>query len=329
MRPSDPHEFADLLGGTNMASIQRNEMLAQLAEAIRRNPVLERQLRNPDDATLDADFEALLNTFMDTFGEFTFSGAHSGKNRRHIIDLVLEMASREPVKKRFEPDRVKRLTEEFLSRFTDEKKEFAADLLDLGRASYRLRDDDNIYLGRIESHVHTAVREGRDRITARGHFNAARLEPREVARALTDSSYRPREAKASDAAGRQRKLRARQLLGQPAGPGIGTGTARVVTSPSDLFDFKAGEILVCDSIDPNMTFIVPLAAGIVERRGGMLIHGAIVAREYGIPCVTGVPDAPSLIHNGQQVTVDGFLGIVVIGKPTLSRESPTGGLSEA
>jgi len=77
---------------------------------------------------------------------------------------------------------------------------------------------------------------------------------------------------------------------------------------------------VCDSIDPNMTFIVPLDAGIVERRGGMLIHGAIIAREYGLPCVTGVPDATSMIHNGQQVTVDGFLGIVIIGKPTLTEE---------
>jgi pyruvate,water dikinase len=60
-----------------------------------------------------------------------------------------------------------------------------------------------------------------------------------------------------------------------------------------------------------MTFVVPLAAGIVERRGGMLIHGAIIAREYGLPCVTGVPHAASLIHTGDQLTVDGYLGIVV------------------
>jgi len=46
-----------------------------------------------------------------------------------------------------------------------------------------------------------------------------------------------------------------------------------------------------------MTFIVPLCSAIVERRGGMLIHGAIIAREYGIPCVTGVPDATELIKN--------------------------------
>jgi pyruvate,water dikinase len=105
----------------------------------------------------------------------------------------------------------------------------------------------------------------------------------------------------------------RQLVGQPAGPGIAFGSARVIKGGSDLFDFKNGEILVCDAIDPNMTFVVPLCAGIVERRGGMLIHGAIIAREYGLPCVTGIPEAASAIQTGDRVTVDGFLGIVIIG----------------
>jgi phosphohistidine swiveling domain-containing protein len=54
------------------------------------------------------------------------------------------------------------------------------------------------------------------------------------------------------------------------------------------------------------------AAAIVERRGGMLIHGSIIARDYGIPCVTGVPDATSLIATGDVVTVDRHLGIVII-----------------
>jgi pyruvate,water dikinase len=60
-----------------------------------------------------------------------------------------------------------------------------------------------------------------------------------------------------------------------------------------------------------MTFVIPLAAGVVERRGGMLIHGAIIAREYGLPCVTGIPEASSLIRTGDELTVDGYLGIVV------------------
>ena len=88
----------------------------------------------------------------------------------------------------------------------------------------------------------------------------------------------------------------------------------MIADPSDLFDFNAGEILVCDAVDPTMTFVVPLSGGIVERRGGMLIHGAIIAREYGLPCVTGLPNATSLIRTGDQVTVDGYLGIVIIGE---------------
>lgn|GEM_PF-1701154 len=90
------------------------------------------------------------------------------------------------------------------------------------------------------------------------------------------------------------------------------------TKTSFIFTFRSGEILICDAMDPNMTFVVPLAAGIVERRGGMLIHGAIIAREYGLPCVTGAADAVALIKTGDQVTVDGYLGIVIIGKAALT-----------
>jgi pyruvate,water dikinase len=109
-------------------------------------------------------------------------------------------------------------------------------------------------------------------------------------------------------------IRPRQLTGQAASEGLARGRARIIREPQDTFEFKAGEILVCDAIDPNMTFIVPLAAGIVERRGGMLIHGAIIAREYGIPCITGVPNAVDLIENGHEILVDGYLGIVTIEK---------------
>jgi len=55
-----------------------------------------------------------------------------------------------------------------------------------------------------------------------------------------------------------------------------------------------------------------LALAEMERRGGMLIHGAIIAREYGLPCVTGVPDVTSLIRTGDLVTVDGYLGVVTL-----------------
>lgn len=61
-----------------------------------------------------------------------------------------------------------------------------------------------------------------------------------------------------------------------------------------------------------MTFVIPLVSAIVERRGGMLIHRAIIAREYGIPCVTGIPDATDLIKTGDYLTVDGYYGLVIV-----------------
>ena len=99
------------------------------------------------------------------------------------------------------------------------------------------------------------------------------------------------------------------------------GRARVIRSRQDLFDFAEDEVLVCDAVDPNMTFVVPLATGVVERRGGMLIHGAIIAREYGLPCVTGVADATVLIKTGDQLTIDGYLGIVTVGQTGFTEKS--------
>ena len=107
-------------------------------------------------------------------------------------------------------------------------------------------------------------------------------------------------------------MQARQLQGQPASRGVATGVARVVEQMTDLSEFKKGEILVIDAIDPTMTFFAPLAAAIVERRGGMLIHGAIIAREYGIPCITGVAKATDYISTGDRVIVDGYLGICTV-----------------
>ena len=96
----------------------------------------------------------------------------------------------------------------------------------------------------------------------------------------------------------------------------------IVRSVDDLFGLAPGEVLVCDAIDPNMTFVVPLASAVVERRGGMLIHGAIIAREDGLPCVTGVSDALRRIRDGDELTVDGYLGIVTVRRTEPAERDP-------
>jgi pyruvate,water dikinase len=201
----------------------------------------------------------------------------------------------------------------FLDAFPSTRRQEAAEILDLARASYRLRDDDNIHIGRIESQLVAAVNEGRSRLEAGRPDSPKRAELRDTLE-QTDFSSRMHPSPASAPDGPKGDLvKPRQLIGQPAGPGIAKGSARVIGQQADLSAFAHGEVLVCDAVDPNMTFVVPLAAAVVERRGGMLIHGAIIAREYGLPCVTGIADLTSLVQTGDLLTVDGYLGIVTVG----------------
>jgi len=319
LRPADPYEFMDLLGGTEMISLERNRLLARMAGRIRENPQLAQSLRQGARAGVDGAFDADVETFSRTFGDLGCGTDRCFSGHDALFGLLLRMAEAPPVRERFDAGEIEARREAFLSCFAGEARRRAAEILDLGRASYRLRDNDNIHLGKIEGALLAAVDEGKRRLGRTLGGAASALSAEETARALRDPAWRPqgaipqREGKGPDSA-----LRARQLRGQPAGPGVARGPARVITGPGDLLEIRAGEILVCDAIDPNMTFAVPLAAGIVERRGGMLIHGAIIAREYGIPCVTGIPGAAELIRTGDRVSVDGWLGIVTIeGQPSL------------
>jgi rifampicin phosphotransferase len=99
------------------------------------------------------------------------------------------------------------------------------------------------------------------------------------------------------------------LRGTPASPGAVTAKARVLVEPSGA-SLKPGEILVAPSTDPGWTPLFLTAGGLVMEMGGAMSHGAVVAREYGIPAVVGVPDATEHIATGERITVDGSAGTV-------------------
>ncbi|MBI4675744.1 MAG: hypothetical protein HY741_29225 [Chloroflexi bacterium] len=103
-----------------------------------------------------------------------------------------------------------------------------------------------------------------------------------------------------------------QLRGIAGSPGVATGIVRVVRGPREFEKLQRGEILVAPLTNPVWTPLFAIAGGIVTQVGGILSHGAIVAREYGIPAVMAVPDATNLLHDGQAVTVDGNRGIVIL-----------------
>lgn len=101
------------------------------------------------------------------------------------------------------------------------------------------------------------------------------------------------------------------LQGTPASPGVVTAPARVVLDPHNAH-LEPGEVLVTPSTDPGWTPLFLKASGLVMEVGGAMAHGAIVAREYGIPAVVGVTGATERIVTGSRVRIDGTTGTVVI-----------------
>lgn len=102
------------------------------------------------------------------------------------------------------------------------------------------------------------------------------------------------------------------LQGTPASAGRVTAKARVILNPVGA-QLDPGEILVAPSTDPGWTPLFLTAGGLVMEMGGSMSHGAVVAREYGIPAVVGVTGATEHIQNGQVITVDGSLGKIMLG----------------
>lgn len=99
------------------------------------------------------------------------------------------------------------------------------------------------------------------------------------------------------------------LHGAPVSPGVAEGVVRVVLDPRDA-RIEPGEILVCPGTDPAWTPLFLIAAGLVTEVGGMMTHGSVVAREYGIPAVVGVHDATSRLTTGARIRIDGSSGAI-------------------
>ena len=314
VRPDDPHEFMTLLAGTPMLSLRRNRRLADLAARIHADDDLRSLLEG---GTIDhPEFSKDFDAFLDEFGDAVYANQSCFADRRGLIRLLLAMAATPPAAQAFEADDVERMTEIFLDSVPAKRRPMAEEILEVGRSSYQIRDDDNIHLARHKALVIEAVDEGRRRLGDTLPADGQMADPDQIIAALRHPNLVVESLPDSTTLETESGLRPqpRQLVGQPAGPGVATGPARLVTGVEDLFEIQPGDVLVCDAVEPNMTFVVPMVSAVVERRGGMLIHGAIIAREYGLPCVTGVPDATARIETGDRLTVDGYLGIVTVSR---------------
>ena len=350
VRPDDPYEFVGLLKSVDMLASRRNQVMADLAATLRGNPGLRHAISGARAPLAGADAGTWRQTlesvrecpggpgFLDAFDALAagFMDVMYGPERLLdrpdlLLHTLLELADAPARDARpAEPSQgVGRaeLEERLFDAVGPARRDEAAEVLRIGMVSWRLRDDDNLLLSRVESQLNRGVAMALDRLRAAGRL---RREPRRtddlvsaLATALGDPgavldlpAATPEDAKVDTLS----QDTPRQLVGQPASPGLASGRVCRITAGEDIGRFRAGNVLVCDAIQPMMTHLVPLAAAVVERRGGMLIHGAIIAREMGIPCVNGVARAVEQLRDGDVVTVDGHLGIVTVGPPEFDRE---------
>jgi pyruvate,water dikinase len=352
VHPEDPYEFVALLKGEDMLAMARNESLEHLAGMLRENDALVEKIRQALMNGTETDlcdinrldrlaevqggraFAQQLSAFLDRHLDVAYQGERLAGRPDLILRTLIQMASRpERAESRSMSQDPHEKPDDFETKLLDavgpERHREAQEVIATARLSWRLRDDDNILVGRLEAQLLRAVRIGIERLVAAGRLDATAqaapgLAPT-ISAALNDASggriaLPDVEVPAGDTERVERADSPRQLIGQPAAPGVITGRARCIRTAEDLGRFQAGEVLVCDAIQPTMTHLIPLAGAVVERRGGMLIHGAIIARELGIPCVNGVTHATEVLQDGDVLTVDGYLGIVTVGPPEFNLE---------
>ncbi|MBW5469900.1 phosphoenolpyruvate synthase [Brevibacillus formosus] len=110
---------------------------------------------------------------------------------------------------------------------------------------------------------------------------------------------------------KRENLPANALVGLPVSTGVIEGRARVILNMEDA-DLEDGDILVTSFTDPGWTPLFVSIKGLVTEVGGLMTHGAVVAREYGLPAVVGVENATTLIKDGQRIRVNGTEGYIEI-----------------
>jgi len=346
VRPEDPYEFVGLLAHEPLLALQRNRALADLAARLRADSDLSAAAvaaqseaaagrLSWDDLTArlaetpgGAQFAAALADVAARYCDTTYASERAIDHAEQLLAVVIALMDRSlPSVPPSRDDPRVRLEARLFAAVGPDREREAREVLATARLSWRLRDDDNVLIGRIESQVLRAVQEADRRLRAAGRARGAAPTERDIhglASSLRDPGAPPLQIAAgpppSRPVFRDPLETSRQLVGQPAAPGVATGRAYHIRDGTDLSRIRAGHVLVCDAIEPTMTHVLPLAAAVIERRGGMLIHGAIIARELGIPCVNGIPDALARLPAGALVSVDGYLGIVTVGAPDFDLE---------
>ncbi len=175
----------------------------------------------------------------------------------------------------------------------------------LERAHVLRGKEDIFYLTFQELHEVVRTRQVEDRLIRQ------RKDAFRSSQALTPPRVLTSDGEAIAGAYRRDDLPAGALVGLPVSAGIIEGRARVILDMAEA-DLEAGDILVTAYTDPSWTPLFVAITGLVTEVGGLMTHGAVIAREYGLPAVVGVEHATRRIRDGQRIRVHGTDGYVEI-----------------
>jgi pyruvate,water dikinase len=192
-----------------------------------------------------------------------------------------------------------------ISRYFVYKQALMEEAERLVKAHLLLEKEDIFYLTFQELHEVVGTKQVDNRLIRQ------RKEAFRSYQSLTPPRVLTSDGEAINGAYRRDDLPAGALVGLPVSAGTVEGRARVVLDMAEA-DLQAGDILVTAYTDPSWTPLFVSIKGLVTEVGGLMTHGAVIAREYGLPAVVGVEQATRLIQDGQRIRVHGTDGYVEI-----------------
>ena len=305
-----------------------------------------RDWRNWREALAPTALAAPWQAFLETYGhrglyEVDVANPRWLEQPDYLFDMLASYAALEPDSPPFDPQaqtqrrqhaeaatarqmpfwlrplfrRVLRRTQTF-SRYREQSKSHLVRLIDLARQVCLRAGDLLAQEGLLDDRDAVFFLERDDLVAAlRGEVDGAFIQRRLAQRQLEQQRYgalQPPDMIVGDQPVYETSLNDSSdvLSGLASSPGRVVGTARILRTPQDGARLQAGDILVAPSTDPGWTPLFLLASGLVMETGGYLSHGAIVAREYGIPAVLNVRHAMQRIPDGATIILDGGAGVI-------------------
>ncbi len=287
VQPQDPYEFVGLLRDQPLIATQRNQFISKLAQQLAESdallsavesllgrlagdlhwPTFRDELRQATDSpeTFIRGFEDLNDRFLD----IAYDHGRLHDQPEPLLRNLVELARTSNQSSRSDQELVVSalaLEEKLLLAVGPDRRDEATDYIETARVSCRLRDDDNLLVSRLDSQLlralEVAAKRLRDhgRLVGEGCPNESHVKL--LVRALREPLASPicieftpevDEPGSSPAAPGETQ---RQLIGQPASPGLATGSVRCIHGIEDLGKFRRGEILVCDAIQPTMSHLL-------------------------------------------------------------------------